>query len=379
MPRSVAEGQSLYSRIDPRNNAWLTRFSGLLSSLYAHTSRFKHTWIPTSGRIRAFCTTNYNGSHRRYLGDDQGWLYACTVPDIEEQDMITETYVPELILQPASEVTSICISGTKCIATCLGPSARISVQDLNVIGRTSLLGLKGVHDIWSAHLDTTSLVIGADKRAVYLHDLDSTHLTYLDTQSDVFSVYHRQNLAYTGARNGSITRFDLRLMTFGQKLFDERFGWGPRSTVLHLEVVKEYQLVTSHMNGDLATYDLRFTRPSVPLVSYAGHVNTYNRKLGIAIDPDERFLFAAGVDRRIRGWSLSTGAPIQPPAFEDEDTDTIASPDDTHKLSNPFQSVFSHPVQAMQVTQERRGLCLWAASDEDLYRYHLGQVCDNVA
>ena len=55
MPRSVAEGQSLYSRIDPRNNAWLTRFSGLLSSLYAHTSRFKHTWIPTSGRIRAFC------------------------------------------------------------------------------------------------------------------------------------------------------------------------------------------------------------------------------------------------------------------------------------------------------------------------------------
>ncbi|KAF8349537.1 hypothetical protein F5887DRAFT_500120 [Amanita rubescens] len=350
----------------------------ILSSHYASTSLFKHTWIPTSGRIRAFCTTNYNGFHRRYLGDDQGWLYACMTPDIEEQDIVTESWLPELILHPASEITSICISGTKCVATCLGPSARISVQDLNVIG-TSLLGLKGVHDIWCAHLDGSSLAIGADKRAIFLQDLDSSaQFKYLETQSDVFSVYHRHNLVYTGARNGSITRFDQRLKTYGQKLYDNRFGSGARSTVLHLEVVRDYQLLTSHMDGNLASYDLRFTRHSSPLVRYAGHVNTHHRKLGIAVDPHEQFLFAAGVDRRIRSWSLSTGAQIQPPAFDavPESMDTVLTPDDAHRLGNPFKGVFSHPVQAMQVTEERRGLCLWAASDEDLYQYHLGQQGD---
>lgn len=105
----------------------------------------------------------------------------------------------------------------------------------------------------------------------------------------------------------------------------------------------------------------------------------YHSFQGIAVDPYEQFLFAAGVDRRIRGWSLSTGEPIQPPAFHDECIDTVLTPDDTQKLSNPFRGIFSHPVQAMQVTQERIGLCLWAASDEDLYRYHLGQMSDNVA
>lgn len=84
------------------------------------------------------------------------------------------------------------------------------------------------------------------------------------------------------------------------------------------------------------------------------------------------------MDRRIRIWSLSTGTQIEPPAFDviPKSTDIVLTPDNTHRLRNPFKGVFSHPVQAMQVTEERRGLCLWAASDEDLYQYHLGQQGD---
>ncbi|KAK2465412.1 hypothetical protein APHAL10511_002766 [Amanita phalloides] len=342
----------------------------ILSSHYARTSHVRHTYIPASGRIRAFCTTNFNGAHRRFIGDDQGWLYTYTAPDVEEQVLVTELWVPELCLHPGSEITSICISGSKCIATCLGPTTRVSMQDLNVIGRTSLLGLKGVHDIWCAHLDGNSLAVGADLRAVYLHDLDiTTHLTYLPTHSDVFSVYYRENLVYTGARNGSITRFDLRLKPRGQLLYDERFGARARSTVLHLDIVKDYQLLTSQLDGDLASYDLRFTRGSSPLVRYEGHVNTHSRKLGVAVDPHRQFLFAAGEDRRIRGWSLSMGVPITPHIL-----DPVESSDD---VQNPFSAVFPHPVQAMQVVKERTGLCLWAASDEDLYQYHLGQLVDS--
>ncbi|PFH51254.1 hypothetical protein AMATHDRAFT_143108 [Amanita thiersii Skay4041] len=378
-----------------------TRFTeDIRSSHYACTSRFKSTWIPTSGRIRTFCTTSIDGTHRRYLGDDQGWIYACTAPDVEEQDMVMDLWLPELSLHPASEITSICISGTKCIATCLGPSARISVQDLNVTGRTSLLGLKDIHDIWTAHLDGDSLVIGADKRAVYLQDLDasSTRLKYLDTQSDIFAAFHRQNLVYTGARNGSITRFDLRLKTYGQKLYDDRFNNCARSSVLHLGIVNEYQLLASHLDGNLVLFDLRFPRPqSTPLTRFHGHVNKYSRKLGIAVDPYEQFVFAAGEDRRIRGWSLWSGDPIEPSVVgvdgeRDAATNNNATfpgvvplagvpaghytEDPSRRLQNPFTAVFPYAIQAMQVTVEKRGLCLWAAGDEELYRYHLGQRDD---
>ncbi|KAM6494461.1 WD40-repeat-containing domain protein [Amanita muscaria] len=353
----------------------------ILSSHYARTSRCKHSWIPTSGRIRAFNTTSFNGSQRRFIGDDQGWLYACMSPEVEEQDMITDVWLPDLSLHPGSEITSICISGSKCIATCLGPSARISVQDLNVVGRISLITVKNVHDIWAAHLEGNSLAIGADKRAVYLHDFDTTtQLKYLETQSDVFAIYQRDNMVYTGSRNGSITRFDLRLKTYGQKLFDHRFTGRARSPVLHLGIVNEYQLLTSQMDGELALYDLRFPRLVEPLVSFRGHVNTHRRRLGIAVDPNEQFLFAAGEDCRIRGWSLNMGIPIEPPPIPDNE-EKVASitsePDELERrMNNPFRAVFPNPVTAMQVTIERKGVCLWAVNDEDLYRYHLGQQDD---
>jgi len=128
------------------------------------------------------------------------------------------------------------------------------------------------------------------------------------------------------------------------------------------------------MNGELATYDLRFSRQSSPLIQYRGHVNTRCRKLGIAIDPNEQFLYAAGEDCRIRGWSLNTGAPIEPPLPEEDDISySTCSDEHERRMNNPFRAVFPNPVSAMQVTIERKGICLWAVSDEDSYRYYLGQ------
>lgn len=76
------------------------------------------------------------------------------------------------------------------------------------------------------------------------------------------------------------------------------------------------------------------------------------------MDPHEEFLFAAGHDNRIRGWSLLTGEPLS--------TD-----------SNPaFDTESVHPICALEVTEEPglAGLTLWAAVDRDLYQFHLGQV-----
>ncbi|KAG6878511.1 hypothetical protein C0993_005441 [Termitomyces sp. T159_Od127] len=155
-------------------------------------------------------------------------------------------------------------------------------------------------------------------------------------------------------------RFDKRLGKRGQKLYSDRFLNRQRTSVLHLEMVAEWRLLTSYMNGDLMTFDLRFTREASPLVQYHGHHNTYTQRLGIAVDPTHDFLFAAGEDCRIRAWSVHTGQSL---VFSSSDNDT----------HNPFVKVFSGVIETMQVTSEPQGLCLWAGHDQTLHKIYLGQ------
>ena len=113
---------------------------------------------------------------------------------------------------------------------------------------------------------------------------------------------------------------------------------------------------------------------------FEGHVNSYLGHLvslievvyidlelilclqGIAIDPDQDFLFAAGQDSRLRGWSLRTGLPL-----------CSESLPDNH--ATPFNSLFPSPISALQVTRDlgSNSLSLWAAYEHDLCRFHLGQ------
>ncbi|KAF8073882.1 hypothetical protein FPV67DRAFT_1560201 [Lyophyllum atratum] len=354
--------------------------SDILCSHYANTSRLSESKVPVFGRIKAFCSTTLDGQIHRFIGDSRGWLYTSTPLDTVAAGR--DLWCTDLNLQPEAEVrkavlfviyanfadiiqiSSICVSGARCIATCSGPSAKISVQDLNVTGRTSLLSLNAVHDIWSSHLQDSALVLGVEKRAVYLPDIDtSMSIQHLQTHSDVFSVWQHGYNIYTGCRNGTIMRFDKRLGKHGDKLYTDRLRNQQRTSVVHLETLGDSQLLTSHMNGDLMTFDLRFTRQQTPLVSYEGHTNTYTRKLGIALDPKQEFLFAAGEDQRIRGWSVSTGLPLLPLSL------ASAASEQRHTFSAAFPGV----IETMQVTAEQDGLCLWAGYDQTLYQSYLGQ------
>lgn len=79
---------------------------------------------------------------------------------------------------------------------------------------------------------------------------------------------------------------------------------------------------------------------------------------GIALDPSQEFVFAAGEDRRIRGWSVRSGLAL----------DELAG-----SGWNPFLFEFPSVVETMQVSIEREGPCLWAGCDRMLYQFHLGQ------
>ncbi|PBK75019.1 hypothetical protein ARMSODRAFT_971000 [Armillaria solidipes] len=342
--------QSVFGWIPSLNDSYATA-SELLSSNIASSSRTMSSRPPVVGKITAFCSTDLNGQPRRFLGDDRGFLYSCDLHDLE--------WAPQFNLHPSSQISSICSSGDFCIsrrpsATCFGASSKIAVQNLRMPMRTTLLTLNRVHDIWTSHLRDRTLVLGANKQAVLLRDVEaSSPVEPLHTNSDVFAIEQKDNLIYTGTRGGSILVFDKRTTdrkSHGQKIFDGRV----RSSVVHLSCFHDTKMLVSHMDGTLCALDLRYPTARESIMEFRGHVNRLSRTLGTAIDPCEDFLYAAGDDGRVRGWSLRTGGD----AFWD--------------IPGPGSA---EPIVAMQVTEEKRdGACLWAAGGRVLGRYYLGQT-----
>ena len=122
----------------------------------------------------------------------------------------------------------------------------------------------------------------------------------------------------------------------------------------------------------------------LPIQSFEGHVNAFFRLVtysfffrflsqkcaqaclfviktlkGLAVDPSENFLFAAGDDNVIRAWSFHTGRRLQPPLETD--------------WSGLLTRKFPSPVHAMQITSEGHTNTLWVASGTKLECFQLGK------
>ncbi|KAG6847368.1 hypothetical protein H0H93_008586 [Arthromyces matolae] len=294
----------------------------LLGRQYSNPKRFLERDIPIFGRMKSFLTMSLDGALYRFIGDSRGWLFSCTPPS-------NNIWQADINLHAESEVSSISASGSRCVATSFGPAAKLAIQDLHIPGYAVLISdreevvekklqenIPNKCMIVSKLLDRISILIplykGAAKKAVYMNDVDVLSIKDLETKSDVFAVRQHNNMIFTGCRNGSILRFDKRLDYHGQKLYNDRFLNQQRTSVLHLETIADWQLLISHMNGDvrfrsrsrsnsfdkqtpdnntdfspvqLMSFDLRFPRENSPLVQFRGHRNTYTQKLGIALNP----------------------------------------------------------------------------------------------
>ncbi|KAF9488946.1 WD40 repeat-like protein [Pleurotus eryngii] len=372
---------------------------------FAATSRSEHTSPPLIGELTTFTkATNTAGDTHYLVGDSYGWICRATSA-YNEDDSYHDTpsqdfWGMDFNLSPSSEISSMCSSGSRCVATSAGKTAKITVMDLDSASlHSTLYSLNGLHDIWTSHLSGRSLVIGAERQAVYIEDIDvGPPLRTLETQSDVFSVHKSDSLVYTGARNGHISRFDLRSSkpdalgpllpgrfaadcdTIGSNTKTRNLNTGhgtSRTSVVHLDIIREWQLLVSHMDGRLATYDLRFLRDTRPVRSFNGHVNTLTRRLGIAVDPQQNFLFAAGKDGWIRGWSLQTGEALHPPSLSNLGNNGSRPPDypDRPLLATRFLK----PIVSMQIAEEPGGLCLFAAGPggdtlPSVHKYFLGDA-----
>ncbi|KAF9452934.1 hypothetical protein P691DRAFT_695941 [Macrolepiota fuliginosa MF-IS2] len=340
----------------------------LLHSHYAGTASLKEERLPIYGKITTFASTiTDSGQRYRIVGDNQGWLYSDGDPD-DAQDRWLKSNIDR-----ASEVSSVNMSDSFSLAT---TTSSIRLQKLNDSVAIILSAKEFFHDVRCSHISNDNeLVIGAQRCAVHIADFQQPRSRLLRTPSDVFSVTRQRDLVYAGTRSGSIHRFDLRVPD--DRGIKNLFTNKPRSTVLHMQIVDGINFLTSYMDGQLLMYDIRYVRQSTPILQFSGHVNTYTPRLGIATDPDNGFVFAAGQDSRIRGWSLRTGDPLIPPTKSPSILPTSSygadgNDENTDIGGNPLLAVFDSPVTTMQVTREETGACLWAGCGDTLYQFNLG-------
>lgn len=328
----------------------------------AQTSHVASSSIPslTGCAITAFQSVSYNNNVHSFAGDTGGWFYSSV---IGRNELVTGYHAshgwrPEFSL--SSEISSICISGSRCIATSFGPESKILHFPLDLDSediRVTRVNNRSARDIWTADLQGTRLVLGTNGQAVVIDDVaDRATVCFMKTGSDVFAVTQDNNIVYTGSRAGIVQRFDGRIpSTKGDHIFSDP-NTTQNNSVTNLKIFYDWQLLTSTIDGRLAMFDLRFPGNRTPVISFTGNINTYTTKTPIAVDPHEQFLFAAGQDRRIRLWSLRTGGP------------PLVSP------ASVFQKPFEDPIRALQVVEEQQGvLGLWATSGAALYKYNLGQ------
>ncbi|KAI0304451.1 hypothetical protein B0F90DRAFT_1815779 [Multifurca ochricompacta] len=216
---------------------------------------------------------------------------------------------------------------------------------------------------------------GVRQRALFVQDIERvSDVRRIETQSDVFAVHQEENLVYTGSRNGSIRRFDTRTRAIGPSLLSDVFAKSSNS-VVYLNIIKDWQLLVSTIRGVIEIFDVRYLQENRPIFALLGHVNSYQPSLPHAITPRHDYFFAAGLDNRIRGWSLLTGEPLSCPVTSSASTLEIPGhqPHAVDVHASLFAAKFEEQITSLEITQVGQELCLFATSGSGLHRFIFGR------
>jgi len=194
----------------------------------------------------------------------------------------------------------------------------------------------------------SSLALGMHGKGIFIPDVNaSVGFRILDTFSDVLAIYQQPNLVWAGTRSGTIIKWDTRTWSHNQKPFlSNRYKANP---ITHLRAIGLDQLLVGRMDGRLELFDLRNPIESAPVISFAGHVNSYSTKLAFAVDPSERFIFAVGQDDVIRAWSVLNGQRLC-----GSEVETVTGMD-----MGLLNTRFEGGVSDIQIVEDGGGLDLW--------------------
>ncbi|KAH9980307.1 WD40-repeat-containing domain protein [Lactifluus volemus] len=322
--------------------------------------------------LTAFAAGTFDGHVWSTAGDCYGVLHTSDLSPANDflsipSDLLQHSWNRGYHLE--SWISSICSSGPRWVATSFGST--IVVHDLPST-RTVMLSppRRLACDIWTSHLRDRRLVLGVRQRALLIQDVENLgDIGRLETQSDVFALHQEENLVYTGSRSGIIRRFDTRTRSPGLNILGDVFAKSNNS-ITYLNIIQDWRLLVSTIRGAIELFDVRYLRETRPFLTLPGHVNSYQPNLPHAITPTQDYLFAAGLDNRIRGWSLLTGETLSSCPHP-----TISSSSQTRAAgdhASPFSVKFGEKVTSLEVAQVGQELCLFATSGTKLHRFIFG-------
>lgn len=116
-------------------------------------------------------------------------------------------------------------------------------------------------------------------------------------------------ILYCGTRSGAVLAVHWRKRTIDTTAGGRDSCLVPRGggSVTHLNIVSDHELLVVRIHGQVELVD---TRNGQVQRRFEGHVNSYEFRLGCAVDSELRLLALAGLDRRVRVWSLDSSAPL---------------------------------------------------------------------
>ncbi|KAF8305649.1 hypothetical protein DL93DRAFT_2172475 [Clavulina sp. PMI_390] len=323
-------------------------------------------------RITSFAVDHSNSA--LLFGSDDGAFGAA---DIEENYVGPCVHLPQM--GAAAGVDSMGIScGVKdrfFLTGAANGSVTLALRSLQGLNFEMHSTRRFRRSLWCSQFVGEGLVIGLSKQVIMFGDIErfySPGRTFGDFlfPSDVLALAHYEHQVFAGGRSGLVSEHDLRIPS-------QRFQpliQAPTS-VTDLTHIRDWELMTTLINGEISIYDVRSLRTrgptstgsstTQPVLQLAGNQSTISLRANVALYPSQDFVFVAGEDQRIRAWNTRSGALITPPAADNTN-------------SRPWGLLtkrYALPITGVQIRDApgEAGPQLWVASGNCVERWELGK------
>ncbi|EGT35696.1 hypothetical protein CAEBREN_03516 [Caenorhabditis brenneri] len=223
-----------------------------------------------------------------------------TVARIDADVTCMLTVTAKDTINRAGNVTSYCTVHLEPLAELSDPEA---IPTLSSPIYTKCYNNKG--NIWSVGWNAPKMSIGFGLETCFRMEnlLSNHHFLMSSRKKNVLNHCFSTDghLVYMGLRNDNLIKSDLRM---NRDHITGQLNGAVNTTYVRVLDTRPDSVLTEGFDSIIRVWDFRW--PKKPTMELQGHRNNCNR-LNVFCDKEERFVFAAGSDGYVRGWSLTSG------------------------------------------------------------------------